>query len=97
MLTVDGGADPRQFGRQVIEHLRQMLLVKMAGDDMIDVTAERRAVLRQQAEAIGRKALLAAMRAFNAARARLAGRLAAAASAGTGVFRESEARRRQRA
>ena len=28
--AVDGGADPRQFGRQVIEHLRQVLLYKMA-------------------------------------------------------------------
>jgi len=65
--AVDGGADPRQFGRQVIEHLRQMLLVKMAGDDLIDATEERRAVLGQQADAIGRGALLVAIRAFNAA------------------------------
>jgi DNA polymerase-3 subunit gamma/tau len=65
--AVDGGADPRQFGRQVIEHLRQVLLVKMAGDDLVDATEERRAILGQQADAIGRKALLAAIRAFNAA------------------------------
>jgi DNA polymerase-3 subunit gamma/tau len=65
--AVDGGADPRQFGRQVIEHLRQMLLIKMAGDALVDVTEERRAVLREQAGAVGRKALLAAIRAFNTA------------------------------
>jgi DNA polymerase-3 subunit gamma/tau len=65
--AVDGGADPRQFGRQVVEHLRQMLLIKMAGETLVDATQERRIVLREQAEAIGRKTLLAAIRAFNAA------------------------------
>lgn len=65
--TIDGGADPRQFGRQMIEHLRQMLLVKMAGDDLVDVTEERRDVLHDQSHDIGRKALLAAIRAFNGA------------------------------
>jgi DNA polymerase-3 subunit gamma/tau len=65
--AIDGGADPRQFGRQVIEHLRQMLLIKMAGEALVDVTDERRKVLREQSEAIGRKALLTAIRTFNTA------------------------------
>ena len=65
--AVDGGADPRQFGRQVIEPLRQVLLYKMGGDDLIDATDERRAAIHAQADAFGRKALLAAIRAFNAA------------------------------
>jgi DNA polymerase-3 subunit gamma/tau len=65
--AVDGGADPRQFGRQVTEVLRQILLIKMAGETMVDATAERRAILHQMADAIGRKALLSAIRAFNAA------------------------------
>jgi DNA polymerase-3 subunit gamma/tau len=65
--AVDGGADPRQFGRQVVEHLRQVLLIKMAGETLVDATEERRVVLRDQAEAIARKALLTAIRAFNTA------------------------------
>ncbi len=65
--AIDGGADPRQYGQQVIEHLRQMLLVKMSGDTLVDVTEERRAVLHEQAGAIGRKALMGAIRAFNQA------------------------------
>jgi DNA polymerase-3 subunit gamma/tau len=77
--AIDGGADPRQFGQQVIEHLRQVLLVKMAGDDLVDATEERRAVLHDQAEAFGRKALIAAIRAFNTA-AGLAGGGSAAGS-----------------
>ena len=65
--AVDGGADPRQLGQQIIAHLRQVLLVKMAGEALVDATEERRAVLREQAGAIGRKALVAAIRAFNGA------------------------------
>jgi DNA polymerase-3 subunit gamma/tau len=65
--AVDGGADPRQFCRQAVEHLRQMMLVKMGGDDLVDVSAERLEIVRRQAEAIGRKALLNAIRAFNSA------------------------------
>jgi DNA polymerase-3 subunit gamma/tau len=65
--AVDGGADPRQFGRQIIEHLRQTMLLMMGGDELVDVTAERRTILHKQAESIGRKALLQAIRAFNTA------------------------------
>ncbi|MBN2305510.1 MAG: DNA polymerase III subunit gamma/tau [Anaerolineae bacterium] len=65
--TIDGGTDPRQFGRQVIEHLRQVVLYQMAGDALLDATEERRAAIHIQADGIGRKALLAAIRAFNGA------------------------------
>ncbi len=65
--AVDGGADPRQFGRQMVEHLRQMILVQMGSEQLLDVTAERRAVLHKQAAQIGRRALLRATRAFNRA------------------------------
>lgn len=65
--TLDAGTDPRQFGRQVIEHLRQMMLFQMAGETLLDATEERRAIIEEHAAAIGRTALLAAVRAFNTA------------------------------
>ncbi len=65
--SIDSGTDPRQFGRQVVDYLRQVVLVQMAGDQLVDATEERRAVLNEQAAAIGRRALLAAIRAFNSA------------------------------
>ncbi len=65
--TLDGGADPRQFGQQIIEHLRQILLIKLAGDDLVDATEERRVILHEQASAFGRAALIQAIRAFNTA------------------------------
>jgi len=65
--AVDSGADPRQFGRQTVEHLRHMMLAKMGGSELLDLSAERRERVRGQAEAIGRKTLLNALRAFNSA------------------------------
>lgn len=64
-VAIDGGADPRQFGQQIIAHLRQVLLTRMGGEALVDATEERQAILRQQAAQIGQGALLAALRAFN--------------------------------
>jgi len=64
-VAIDSGADPRQFGQQVIAHLRQVLLTRLGGDALVDAPEERRAVLRQQAAQIGQGALLTALRAFN--------------------------------
>lgn len=65
--AIDEGADPAQFGRQIVEYLRNLILVQTAGPSLVDATAEMRATLQEQAAAIGRAALLRAIRAFNAA------------------------------
>ncbi|MBN1680902.1 MAG: DNA polymerase III subunit gamma/tau [Anaerolineae bacterium] len=65
--TIDSGADPRQLGRQMIEHLRMILLAKMGGDDLIDATEQRRVIIHEQASALGRQTLMNAIRAFNGA------------------------------
>lgn len=65
--AVDSGADPRQFGQQVVDHLRDVLMVRVGTPDLIDGSDERRIQLQEQAERIGRTALLKAIRAFNGA------------------------------
>lgn len=65
--AIDGGADPRQFGQQVVDHLRDLLMVRVGTPDLIDASDERRFQLEEQAESIGRTALLKAIRAFNGA------------------------------
>jgi DNA polymerase-3 subunit gamma/tau len=65
--AVDEGADPAQFGRQIVEYLRNLILVQTAGPSLVDATSEMRVTLQEQAAAIGRTALLRAIRAFNAA------------------------------
>ena len=65
--AIDGGADPRQFARQTVEHLHNVLLAQTAGVKLINDTEEARQTFARQAEQIGRGALLRAIRKFNEA------------------------------
>ena len=65
--AVDAGSDPRQFGQQVIDHLRAILLTQTASADLVEASQEERTLYQQQAGMIGRAALLKALRAFNEA------------------------------
>ena len=61
----DAGSDPRQFGQQVIEHLRAILLTQTAGPNLVEASNEERELYQYQASVISRAALLRALRAFN--------------------------------
>jgi DNA polymerase III subunit gamma/tau len=63
--ALDGGTDPRQFARQVVDYLRGLLLVRMGSADQVDATAEMRVQMAQHAQAFDTPALLNAVRLFN--------------------------------
>ncbi len=63
--AVDSGSDPKQFGEQVVEHLRAILLTQTASADLVEASTEDRALYEDQAVLIGRGRLLAAIKAFN--------------------------------
>jgi DNA polymerase III gamma/tau subunit len=63
--AVDGGSDPQQFGQQVIEHLRAILVTQTASADLVEAAQEDRQLYQQQAGQISRAALLRALRSFN--------------------------------
>lgn len=63
--AVDSGSDPRQFGEQVVEHLRAVLLTQTASADLVEASAEDRSLFQDQAVLIGRGRLLTAIKAFN--------------------------------
>ncbi|MBI1280342.1 MAG: DNA polymerase III subunit gamma/tau [Anaerolineaceae bacterium] len=63
--AVDSGSDPKQFGEQVVEHLRAILLTQTASADLVEASSEDRALYEDQAVLIGRGRLLAAIKAFN--------------------------------
>ncbi len=63
--AIDAGSDPRQFGQQVVEHLRAILLAQTAGSDLLESSQEDRNLYQQQAKAIRRGELLKAIRTFN--------------------------------
>lgn len=65
--AVDTGADPRQFGRQMVDHLRHLLLVRMGSGHLVDVSDDTRQWLNEQAAFFSHTVLLKAIRAFNAA------------------------------
>ncbi|MHB8624920.1 MAG: DNA polymerase III subunit gamma/tau [Aggregatilineales bacterium] len=65
--ALEEGADPRQLAGQLVEHLRNVLLVKIGGATLVDVSDDQRAILVAQAERIGSGSLLRAIRLFNGA------------------------------
>ncbi len=65
--AVDAGADPRQLGRQMVDYLRQLMLIRLGNGALVDATPEVRAVMARQAQAWEPPALLRAIRAFNTA------------------------------
>lgn len=63
--AVDAGTDPRQFGEQVVEHLRAILLAQTASADLVEASREDRALYQEQADAMDRDRLIKSIRAFN--------------------------------
>jgi DNA polymerase-3 subunit gamma/tau len=71
--AIDRGSEPRQFGQQVVEHLRCIMLAQNGAADLLEASAEDRALYQQQAAQISRPQLLRALRAFNEASVSLGG------------------------
>jgi len=67
--TLDSGADPRQFARQMVEYLRALLLVQSGNAAEVDTPQDLRASMAQQTARLTRADLLRIIRAFNQAAA----------------------------
>ncbi len=67
--ALDAGTDPRQFARQAVEYLRQLLVLKMGTTDILDVTAEIRETMAKQSREISLERLVDVVRIFNQAAA----------------------------
>ncbi|MGD2105250.1 MAG: DNA polymerase III subunit gamma/tau [Anaerolineae bacterium] len=66
--AVDRGADPRQFARQMVEHLRALLLLRLeSGVVPPHIPEALLPSLRDQADAFSRRQLVRAVRLFNEA------------------------------
>ena len=63
--AIDSGSDPRQFGQQIVEALRNVMLAQTASSDLVEASQEDQAMYEQLAERISRPRLLKAIRAFN--------------------------------
>lgn len=66
--ALSSGVDTRQFCRQMVTYLRQVLLLQAAGPDLVlEVPAEQKGEMLAQADRADRDALVAAIKAFNEA------------------------------
>ncbi len=66
--AVDEGADPRQFARQMVEHLRALLLLRLkSGIVPSHVSEDQRPQLEEQASAFSPRSLARAVRLFTQA------------------------------
>jgi DNA polymerase-3 subunit gamma/tau len=74
--TIGDGADPRQFGREVVEYLRGLLLLKEgAGTRLLNATSEQAAEMEALSGRMPMARLLQAIKLFNGAATDLRGGL----------------------
>jgi len=71
--ALDQGADLRQFARQIVSHLRGMLLIQLQGAELLDLGSESIQALTAQAEQIPTPALVQAIKRFSQAETELKG------------------------
>ncbi len=65
--SVDGGADPRQLAREIVEYLRGLLLIQAGNGDALTMTADAQAEMKERAAQFKTEQLLRAIRLFNQA------------------------------
>jgi DNA polymerase-3 subunit gamma/tau len=65
--ALDGGADARQFGRQVVQYLRDLLLLRMQAGGLLDLGGETLEEMRRVAGEFEIPLLLEAIRAYGQA------------------------------
>ena len=65
--ALDSGSDARQFARQMVDYLRQLLLIQMDNQDEIDATADMLTRMSGHARAFSNSSLIETINAFNQA------------------------------
>ncbi len=70
-LALDSGADARQFARQIVDYLRNLLLLRMGSKVQLDASVEVRQRMSKQAQAYEIHEILHTIQEFNSAAAEL--------------------------
>lgn len=65
--ALDSGTDARQLARQMVDYLRNILLVQSGNSSLVDTAQEIRDTMARQADAISQRELLNAINQFNLA------------------------------
>jgi len=65
--ALDSGTDPRQFARQIVDYLRDLLVIRMKAGQNLELTPEMREKMEKQAENFAIDHLVAIITAFSEA------------------------------
>ena len=65
--ALDGGTDPRQYSRQVVDYLRDLLVIRMQAGQYLDLTPEMREKMNQQSTQFETAHMVAVITAFSEA------------------------------
>lgn len=65
--TLDSGGDPRQFSRQVVDYLRNLMVIKLEGGKTLELTPEQHEQMGKQAERFTTAQLVKAITTFGEA------------------------------
>ena len=65
--AIDQGSDPKQFGQQIVDFLRNVMLAQTASADLIEASQDERELYTEMAQRFERARLLKSVRAFNEA------------------------------
>ncbi len=65
--AVDGGADPRQLAREIVEYLRAVMLIQVGSGNALTLTADAQKEMSERAKQFSSEQLLRAIRLFNQA------------------------------
>jgi DNA polymerase III subunit gamma/tau len=63
--ALDGGSDPRQYARQVVEYLRSLLLIRMGNEKQVEATKEGKQLMRRHSQSVEIPVLMEWIRLFN--------------------------------
>ena len=67
--ALDSGADPRTLARQIVEYLRDLMLIQMGNPDQVETTKDLKARMAEDARVIPTGEILRIMKGFNEAAA----------------------------
>ena len=65
--ALDGGTDPRQFARQLVDHFRGMLLILLGNSDQVDASPDQKQVMQTHSSRSDAHSLVEYIRLFNTA------------------------------
>ncbi len=65
--ALDGGTDPRQFARQLVDHFRGILLILLGNTEQVDASPDQKQVMQVQSSRSDARSLVEYIRLFNAA------------------------------